>query len=165
MFEAVIDGLMLVVQWPAPAYLLLGVSLGMFFGAVPGLSGLVGMAILLPFTFGMAPGSAFAFLLGMYAVTTTADTLASVMLGVPGTAASQATILDGYPMAQRGEASRALGAAYTVSMIGGVLGAVFLAVSIPIVKPLILSFAEPEFFMLAVLGLTMVGSLSGGSIF
>ncbi|MFT5439026.1 MAG: putative tricarboxylic transport membrane protein [Alphaproteobacteria bacterium] len=165
MFEAVIDGLMLVVQWPAPAYLLLGVMLGMFFGAVPGLSGLVGMAILLPFTFGMAPGSAFAFLLGMYAVTTTADTLSSVMLGVPGTAASQATILDGYPMAQRGEASRALGAAYTVSMIGGVLGAVFLAVSIPIVKPLILSFAEPEFFMLAVLGLTMVGSLSGGSIF
>jgi TctA family transporter len=68
-------------------------------------------------------------------------------------------------MAQRGEASRALGAAYTVSMIGGVLGAIFLAVSIPIVKPLILSFAEPEFFMLAVLGLTMVGSLSGGSIF
>ena len=165
MFEAVIDGLMLVVEWPALGYLFLGVLLGMFFGAVPGLSGLVGMAILLPFTFGMSPGSAFAFLLGMYAVTTTADTLASVMLGVPGTAASQATILDGYPLAQKGEASRALGAAYTVSMIGGVLGAIFLALSIPIVKPLILSFAEPEFFMLAILGLTMVGALSGGSIY
>jgi TctA family transporter len=165
MFEAVTDGLLLVIQWPAPGYLVLGVMLGMFFGAVPGLSGLVGMAILLPFTFGMPPGSAFAFLLGMYAVTTTADTLASVMLGVPGTAASQATILDGYPLAQKGEASRALGAAYTVSMIGGVLGAIFLALSIPIVKPLILSFAEPEFFMLAVLGLTMVGALSGGSIY
>ncbi|MPY70260.1 MAG: tricarboxylate transporter [Alphaproteobacteria bacterium] len=165
MFDAVIDGLLLVVQWPAAGYLLLGVMLGMFFGAVPGLSGLVGMAILLPFTFGLDAGSAFAFLLGMYAVTTTADTLSSVLLGVPGTAASQATILDGYPMAQRGEASRALGAAYMVSMVGGVLGAVFLALSIPLVKPLILSFAEPEFFMLAVLGLTMVGSLSGGSIY
>jgi len=165
MFDAAIDGLLLVIQWPAMGYLVLGVLLGMFFGAVPGLSGLVGMAILLPFTFGLGPGEAFAFLLGMYAVTTTADTLASVLLGVPGTAASQATILDGYPLAQRGEASRALGAAYTVSMIGGVLGAVFLALSIPIVKPLILSFAEPEFFMLAVLGLTMVGSLSGGSIY
>jgi putative tricarboxylic transport membrane protein len=165
MFDAVIDGLLLVMHWPAPGYLVLGVFLGMFFGAVPGLSGLVGMAILLPFTFGLDAGSAFAFLLGMYAVTTTADTLASVMLGVPGTAASQATILDGYPLAQKGEASRALGAAYTVSMVGGVLGAVFLALSIPIVKPLILSFAEPEFFMLAVLGLTMVGSLSGGSIY
>ena len=164
-FDAVLNGLTMVVIWPAIGYLCLGVMLGMFFGAVPGLSGLVGMAILLPFTFGMEPASAFAFLLGMYAVTTTSDTLASVLLGIPGTAASQATILDGYPMAVKGEAARALGAAYTVSMIGGVLGAVFLALSIPLVRPLILSFSEPEFFALAVLGLTMVGALSGGSVY
>ena len=163
--EAALDGLRLVLVWPAPGYMLLGVAIGMFFGAVPGLGGLVGMAIILPFTFGMEPQIAFAFILGMYAVTTTADTLASVLLGIPGTAASQATILDGYPMAQKGEASRALGAAYTVSMFGGVLGAIFLALSIPIVRPLILSFSEPEFFALAVLGLTMVASLSGKSIF
>ena len=163
--EAVLDGLRLVLIWPAPGYMLLGVAIGMFFGAVPGLGGLVGMAIILPFTFGMEPNVAFAFILGMYAITTTADTLSSVLLGIPGTAASQATILDGYPMAQRGEASRALGAAYTVSMIGGVLGAVCLALSIPIVRPIILSFSEPEFFALAVLGLTMVASLSGKSIF
>jgi putative tricarboxylic transport membrane protein len=163
--EAVLDGLRLVLVWPAPGYMLLGVAIGMFFGAVPGLGGLVGMAILLPFTFGMEPQIAFAFILGMYAVTTTADTLASVLLGIPGTAASQATILDGYPMAQKGEASRALGAAYTVSMFGGVLGAIFLALSIPVVRPLILSFSEPEFFALAVLGLTMVASLSGKSIY
>ena len=163
--EAVLDGLRLVMVWPAPGYMLLGVAIGMFFGAVPGLGGLVGMAILLPFTFGMEPQIAFAFILGMYAVTTTADTLASVLLGIPGTAASQATILDGYPMAQKGEASRALGAAYTVSMFGGVLGAIFLALSIPVVRPLILSFSEPEFFALAVLGLTMVASLSGKSIY
>jgi putative tricarboxylic transport membrane protein len=68
-------------------------------------------------------------------------------------------------MAQKGEASRALGAAYTVSMIGGVLGAVFLAISIPVIRPVILSFSEPELFALAVLGLTMVASLSGRSIF
>ena len=163
--EAVLDGLRLVLIWPAPGYMLLGVAIGMFFGAVPGLGGLVGMAIILPFTFGMEPSVAFAFILGMYAVTTTADTLSSVLLGIPGTAASQATILDGYPMAQRGEASRALGAAYTVSMIGGVIGAVFLAISIPIVRPIILAFSEPELFAMAVLGLTMVASLSGKSIF
>ncbi len=162
--EAVLDGLRLVLIWPAPGYMLLGVAMGMFFGAVPGLGGMVGMAIILPFTFGMEPQVAFAFILGMYAVTTTADTLASVLLGIPGTAASQATILDGYPMAQKGEASRALGAAYTVSMVGGVLGAVILALSIPLVRPIILSFSEPEFFALAVLGLTMVASLSGSSI-
>jgi TctA family transporter len=162
--DAALSGLSMVVIWPAIGYLCLGVTLGMFFGAVPGLSGLVGLAILLPFTFNLEPGSAFAFLLGMYAVTTTSDTLASVMLGIPGTAASQATILDGYPMAQRGEAARALGAAYSVSMVGGVLGAIFLALSIPLVRPIILSFSEPEFFALAVLGLTMVASLSGRSI-
>lgn len=162
--EAVLDGLRLVLVWPAPGYMLLGIAIGLFFGAVPGLGGLVGMAIILPFTFGMEPNVAFAFILGMYGITTTADTLASVLLGIPGTAASQATILDGYPMAQKGEASRALGAAYMVSMCGGVLGAVFLAISIPVVRPIILSFSESEYFWLAVLGLTMVAGLSGRSI-
>ncbi len=154
----------MVVVWPAIGYLGLGIVLGMFFGAVPGLSGLVGMAILLPFTIGMDTASAFAFLIGMYAVTTTSDTLASVLLGVPGTAASQATILDGYPLAQKGEAARALGAAFTVSGIGGLLGAIMLALSIPIVEPLILAVSDPEFFVLGILGLTMVGALSGHSM-
>ena len=164
MLESAWVGLTLVVQWPAVGYLLAGIFIGLFFGAVPGLSGLVGLAILLPFTFEMSSVSAFAFLLGMFAVTTTSDTIASVLLGIPGTAASQATVLDGYPMAMRGEAARAFGAAFTVSALGGVIGAIFLGLSIPIVRPLILSFASPEFFMLGVLGLTMVGSLSGDSI-
>ena len=162
--ETALAGLSMVLVWPAIGYLGLGIALGLFFGAVPGLSGLVGMAILLPFTIGMEPASAFAFLIGMYAVTTTSDTLASVLLGVPGTAASQATILDGYPMAQRGEAARALGAAFTVSGVGGVLGALMLALSIPLVEPLVLAVSEPEFFALGALGLTMVGALSGNSI-
>jgi TctA family transporter len=164
MLEAALVGLTEVVAWPAIGYLFAGVLAGMYFGAVPGLSGLVGMAILLPFTFGVDPVAAFALLMGMYAVTTTSDTIASVMLGVPGTAGSQATILDGYPMAQKGEASRAFGAAFTCSAIGGILGALILGLSLPLVRPLILSFASPEFFMLGVLGLTMVGTLSGGSM-
>ena len=164
MIDALLGGFALLFQWPSIGFLGLGIMLGLYFGAVPGLSGLVGMAILLPFTFTMDPVSAFAFLLGMYAVTTTSDTISSVLLGIPGTAASQATILDGYPMAMRGEAERALGAAFTVSAIGGVLGAIVLAASIPLVRPLILSFASPEYFMLGVLGLTMVGALSGSSM-
>ncbi len=163
-FESALAGLVMVTVWPAIGYLGLGIVLGMFFGAVPGLSGLVGMAILLPFTIGMETASAFAFLIGMYAVTTTSDTLASVLLGVPGTAASQATILDGYPLAQKGEAARALGAAFTVSGIGGLLGAIMLALSIPIVEPLVLAVSDPEFFMLGILGLTMVGALAGHSM-
>jgi len=159
-----IQGLWLVIQWPAIGYMVLGVLVGLYVGAVPGLGGIVAMSILLPFTFGMDAASAFAMLLGMYAVTCTSDTLASVLLGVPGTAASQATILDGYPMAQKGEAARAFGAAFTCSAIGGVLGALVLGLSIPVIRPLILSFAQPEFFMLGLLGLTMIGSLSGNSM-
>jgi TctA family transporter len=164
MLESAYVGLVSVVAWPAFGFLIIGVLAGIYFGAVPGLSGLVGMAILLPFTFGVDPVAAFALLMGMYAVTTTSDTISSVMLGVPGTAGSQATILDGYPMAQKGEAARAFGAAFTCSAFGGILGALLLGLSLPLVRPLILSFASPEFFMLGVLGLTMVGTLSGGSM-
>ncbi len=164
MLESAIAGLIAAVQWPAIGFLLLGIVLGIYFGAVPGLSGLTGMALLLPFTFGMEPVSAFSFLLGMYAVTTTSDSIPAILIGVPGTAAAQATVLDGFPMAQRGEAMRAFGVAFTCSAIGGIIGGVMMGLSIPIVQPLVLSFAQPEFFMLGVLGLTMVGALSGTSI-
>jgi putative tricarboxylic transport membrane protein len=164
MLEALLDGLSLVFQWPAIGYLVLGVFLGIWLGAVPGLGGIIGLVILLPFTYGMDPVSAFALLLGMFAVTSTSDTIASVMLGIPGTAASQATILDGYPMAQQGKAARAFGAAFTVSAFGGIFGALILAVSIPLVLPIILAFGSPELLMLGILGIAMVGSLSGGSI-
>ncbi len=164
MLEAFWTGLTLVFQWPAVGFLMLGILVGIWLGAVPGLGGVIGLVILLPFTFGMETVSAFALLLGMYAVTTTSDTIASVMLGIPGTAASQATILDGYPLAQKGEAQRAFGAAFTVSAFGGVFGALVLAASLPLVLPIILAFGNPEIFALGVLGLSMVGSLSGNSI-
>ena len=157
MFDAFIGGLWLVLQWPTIGYLLLGVLVGMFFGAVPGLSGLTALALMLPMTYTMAPAAAFALLLGMFAVTTTSDCITAILLAVPGTVASQATVLDGHPMAVQGQAARAMSAAFVCSMIGGVLGAIFLALSIPIVRPLILSFASPGFFLIGVLGLTMVG--------
>jgi TctA family transporter len=164
MLDAFITGFFLVFEWPAIGYLFLGVFLGIWLGAVPGLGGIIGLVLLLPFTFGMDPVPAFALLLGMFAVTTTSDTIASVMLGIPGTAASQATILDGYPLAQQGKAARALGAAFTVSAFGGVFGALILAVSLPLILPIILAINSPELFMLGILGLAMVGSLSGGSM-
>ena len=164
MFEALWTGLQLVFEWPSIGFLMLGAVLGIWIGAVPGLGGIIGLVLLLPFTFGMEPVPALALLLGLWTVTTTSDTIASVMLGIPGTAASQATILDGYPLAQQGQAGRAFGAAFTVSAFGGVFGAVILAFSLPIIAPLILSFRSPELFMLGMLGLTMVGTLSGSSV-
>lgn len=164
MLEAFFTGLVMVFQWPSIGYLMLGVMLGIWLGAVPGLGGIIGLILLLPFTYGMDPVPAFALLLGMFAVTSTSDTISSVLLGIPGTAASQATILDGYPLAQQGKAARAFGAAFTVSAFGGVFGAFILAVSLPVILPIILMFNSPELFMLGLLGLAMVGSLSGSSV-
>ncbi|MEM9223398.1 MAG: tripartite tricarboxylate transporter permease [Pseudomonadota bacterium] len=164
MTEALISGLLQVFSWPAIGYLGFGIILGIWLGALPGVGGVTGLILLLPFTYALDPVSAFALMLGMFAVTTTSDTIASVMLGIPGTVASQATVLDGYPLAQKGQAQRALGAAYTCSAIGGVIGAVILTLSIPLVHPILSSFSTPEYFMLALLGICMVGSLSSANI-
>ena len=145
------------------AFLLLGVVMGLSLGAVPGLGGLVGLAILLPFTLDLDAVNAFAVMVGLISVTSTSDTIPSVLFGVPGTAASQATILDGHPMARRGEAGRAFGAAYTASMLGGLFGALILAVSIPVLRPIVLAFGAPEFFMMGMLGISMVAVLSGSA--
>ncbi len=144
-------------------FLFLGVVMGLALGAIPGLGGLVGLALLLPFTFDMDPHNAFATMIGLISVTSTSDTIPSVLFGVPGTAASQATILDGHPMAKRGEAGRAFGAAYMASMLGGLFGAMVLAVSIPVLRPVVLAFGSPEFFMMGMLGISMVAVLSGSA--
>ena len=141
--------------------LISGVLLGLCVGILPGLGGIVGMTILLPVIYGMEPHSAFALLIGMVAVIPTSDTFPSVMMGIPGSSASQATIMDGYPLAKKGEAARALGAAFTASLIGGLIGATVLSIIVPIARPLVLMFGSPELFMLALLGMSMVGVLSG----
>ncbi len=164
MIEALLSGLLQVFSWPAIGYLGLGIFLGIWLGALPGVGGITGLILLLPFTYTMDPVSAFALMLGMFAVTTTSDTIASVMLGIPGTAASQATVMDGYPLAQKGQANRALGAAYTCSAMGGVIGAAVLTLSMPLIKPILTLFSTPEYFMLSLLGIAMVGSLSGNSV-
>ena len=164
MWEPLVSGLIQVFIWPAIGYLGLGIILGVWLGALPGVGGVTGLILLLPFTYTMDPVSAFALMLGMFAVTTTSDTIASVMLGIPGTVASQATVLDGYPLAQKGQAQRALGAAYVCSAIGGVVGAIVLTLSMPLIKPILTTFSTPEYFMLSLLGICMVGALSGSSV-
>lgn len=144
-------------------WLVIGASVGLVVGVIPGLGGTVGMAILLPFVFGMEPATGVAMLMGMAAVVHTGDTFPSVLLGVPGSSGSQATIMDGYPLAQRGEGGRALAAAFIVSMIGGLIGAITLFFIIGAARPLILALGPPELFMFAMLGLSMVGVLSRGS--
>ena len=109
----------------------------------------------------MEPELGLPLIIGMVAVVTTSDSIPAVLIGTPGTAGSQATIMDGFPMGQNGEAGKALGAAFFVSGIGGVFGAIVLSVSVPIFKPLVLSFGVSEFLAMGILGLSMVAALAG----
>src|SRR6476646_5257565 len=140
--------------------MLLGIMLGFWVGLLPGLGGATTLALMLPFVYTMQPVEAFAFLLGMHSVTGTTGDITSVLFGVPGEAASAATILDGHAMAKKGEAGRALGAALASSLFGAVVGAFALAIAIPVVRPLVLTFGSPELFMLAIVGLAFIASLS-----
>lgn len=162
--DAILSALSNVTSLEYLGYLMIGVTVGLVVGILPALGGIAGMSLLLPFIYGMDVTAALAMLMGMVAVIPTADTFSSVLMGIPGSASSQATILDGFPMAKRGEAARALSAAFSASFIGGIFGAALLSVFVLIARPLILSFGAAELFMLALLGLSMVGILSGDSI-
>jgi len=140
-----------------------GVILGLVLGILPGIGGLAGTALLLPFTFNMDPVAAMALLLGLGSTTATGDPIPAILFGVPGGAGSAATVLDGLPMAKRGEASRALSAAYMSSMMGGVFGAILMGISLPILRPIMLYIGSPELLSFAVLGISMVAVLSGNT--
>jgi len=142
-------------------YLLLGVVMGLAVGVFPGLGGIAGLSLILPFMFGLDPIIGLALMIGMVAVVPTSDTFASVLMGIPGSSASQATVLDGFPLAKRGEAARALSAAFASSLFGGLVGATFLTVFILIARPVVLEFKSPELLMVSIFGLSMVGILAG----
>ena len=136
----------------------------MVIGVFPGLGGIAGLSLLLPFLYGMDEVSALATLVGLVAVIPTSATFTSVLMGIPGSSSSQATVLDGFALAKKGEASRALAAAFSSSLFGGLFGAIILTFFVQIARPMILLFGSAELFMLAIFGLSMVGSLSGKSL-
>jgi putative tricarboxylic transport membrane protein len=164
MTEAALSALLTVLSGWHILYMLIGVVIGLLVGILPGLGGIAGMAILLPFIYGMDPVSALGMLIGMVAVIPTGDTFASVMMGIPGSSASQATVLDGFPLAKKGEAGRALSAAFMSSMVGGIVGAMVLTLAIVAARPLILAFSSAELFMLTIFGLSMVAVLAGKNL-
>ncbi|MDX1483319.1 MAG: tripartite tricarboxylate transporter permease [Alphaproteobacteria bacterium] len=145
-------------------YLFGGVVMGLVVGIFPGLGGIVGLSLLLPFLYGMDATSALAMLIGLVAIIPTSDTFTSVLMGIPGSSASQATVMDGFPLAKKGEAARALGAAFSASLYGGIIGAIVLTFFIVVARPIILLFTSAELFMLTILGLSMVGVLAGNCL-
>lgn len=144
-------------------FLLGGVLLGLVVGILPGLGGIAALSLLLPFVYGGDPTLVLPMMIGLLAVTNTSDTFPAVLVGIPGTSSAQATIMDGYPLARRGEAARALGAAFSASLLGGLFGALMLTLAIQFARPLILAVGFGEQLMLVVLALTMIGMLTGTS--
>ncbi|MCC5993127.1 MAG: tripartite tricarboxylate transporter permease [Rhodobacteraceae bacterium] len=164
MLDVFISALTNILTFQHIGYMMIGVLVGLMIGIFPGLGGIAGLSLMIPFLYGMDTTSALAMLIGLVAVIPTSDTFASVLMGIPGSSASQATVLDGFPMAKRGEAARALSAAFFASLVGGLIGAVVLTGFVLVARPVILAFSSAELFMLSVFGLSMVGVLAGKSL-
>ncbi len=164
MLEAAMSGLL---QLCTPYYFLLfmvGILIGIGVGIIPGIGGTVALALVLPFVIKLDAGAALPFLMGMVSPILTSDSIPAILIGSPGSPSAAATMMDGYPLAKKGEAGRALAAAFVSSALGGVFGAFLIAICIPILKPLVLLLQTPEFLALCVLAISAVAVLSSGSI-
>jgi len=161
--DAFLAGLLALTD-PSLLVLLVAATLGgVVIGALPGLNETTGAALLLPFTITMEPVAAIAILTAIYCSATFAGAITAILINTPGTSASATTCLDGYPMAQRGEAGRALGLAVVSSTIGGVLSVIVLMLAAPLLARAAYNFAPPEYFALTVFGLSMLATIGDGS--
>lgn len=143
------------------AILVLGVLIGLAIGCMPGLGGVVALAVLIPFTYNLDAPTSFALLLGVASTTTTSDLIPAVLFGVPGTVGAAATVIDGHAMARQGNAGRAFGAGFMSAAVGGIFGAMVLALCIPLLQPVMLAIGSPELLAFSIFGLSMVATLSG----
>jgi len=163
MLQAAGEALLIILDPSRLGLLFLGVCMGLFLGILPGIGGIAGTALLIPFTYSLDPAAAMALLLGLSATNNTSDQISAIVLGAPGSASSAATALDGFPMTKRGEAGRALGASYMASLMGGLFGAAVMGLALPLVRPIILYIGSPELLAMAVFGISMVAVLSGNA--
>ncbi|MBC8157902.1 MAG: tripartite tricarboxylate transporter permease [Alphaproteobacteria bacterium] len=146
-------------------WLFAAVAGGILVGALPGLTGTMAIALLVPFTYGMSPESALIVLGGVYVGAMYGGSIAAILINTPGAPAAIATTFDGYPMAAQGRAEEALSAAATGSGIGGMIGTVVLLFFAPALAIVSLKFGPPEYFWLGILGLTIIASLSAKSLY
>ncbi|AWJ82566.1 C4-dicarboxylate ABC transporter permease (plasmid) [Azospirillum sp. TSH58] len=150
---------------PLPLLLaLIGVTLGIIIGVLPGLTATMGVAILLPFTFGMDPVSAILMLCGVFFGGIFGGSITAILLKIPGTPAAAATAMDGYALSQKGQAGLALGTATLSSCFGGFLSVFMLIFLAPLLAGIALEFSAAESFALAVFGLSIITSVSGDSL-
>jgi putative tricarboxylic transport membrane protein len=144
--------------------LFIGTLTGVVVGILPGLGPTLGIAVLTPFTFGMGVTNSFAMMLGMFCGGTYGGSIAAILCSIPGTPVAMMTTLDGYPMAQRGNAGKAIGYATLASFLGGILSAMVLSFAAPIIARTALAFSSPEYFSIALLGISVIAYLSPGNM-
>ncbi|KEI71478.1 tripartite tricarboxylate transporter permease [Endozoicomonas elysicola] len=164
MFELLLQGLQSTLQPSIFLLLLAGVTGGIIIGSLPGLTATMGVAIMLPFTFGMGPNASLAMLIGVYVGAIYGGSIPAILLRTPGTPASAATVLDGHQLVQQGHAAKALSISVVCSFMGGLISTIMLITLSPMLAGFALKFSAPEYFMLAVFGLTIIGSISSKSL-
>lgn len=159
-----IDAFMQALQPSVLMYMVIGVVLGIFIGALPGLTATMGVAILIPLTFWLQPQEGLAMLIAIYCSAIFAGGVPAILINAPGTPASMATAWDGYELNKKGRTGLALGVNAIYSALGGIVSTVFLLVAAFPISKVALSFGPPEYFALAIFGLSMMISVSGKSI-
>jgi putative tricarboxylic transport membrane protein len=163
-FSLYTAGLSNTLQFDVLMILFFGTFIGVIFGVIPGLSPVIGVSILVPFTFKMDTVPSFALLLGMYCGSMFGGSISAIIANIPGTAAAIMTVQDGYPLAQRGQAGRAIGIATISSFIGGLFSVFILAFFAPIIAAWALELSAPEFFAVAVFGISVIAYVSPGTM-
>jgi putative tricarboxylic transport membrane protein len=161
MFDPLLHAIPAVLAWKSMAAMLVGLVAGLVVGALPGLTVVMGIAVLIPLTFGMEPLVALGLMAGMYNGGSYGGAITAILVRVPGTPASVATVLDGYPMAQRGEAAYALQVAIVSGTIGSVVSAISLILLAPPLTQVSLLFGPAEYFWVAIIGMASIAVLLG----
>lgn len=163
-FDSMLTGLTALLEWPLPLFFLLGVLNGMLFGLLPGLSGSVGIALIIPLTIGFSLTEAMVLFVAALSGQTFAGSISAILLNTPGTSPNAATTIDGYPLAQQGRGGFAIGVSAGSSAMGSVIGVLVIIALLPVVREIILAFSFPEMTLLALLGLAAIAAASSGSL-
>ncbi len=162
--QAAFQGLMLVLSWPNVLYTVAGTLLAMAVAAIPGIGTISLISIAIPFTFGWEPLPIMLFFGALVGGGTFMGSISAILMGIPGTAPNAATVLDGYPMALKGQAGTAIGCSAAASALGSSLGVLVLILLMPVLRHSILAFGPAEFLMLTVWGLITIAAVSKGSL-
>ncbi|GAB7011631.1 tripartite tricarboxylate transporter permease [Halorubrum trueperi] len=161
---SLVEGIQIAVSWPVIGWMAAGLLAGIILGALPGIGSPVGMAIVLPLTVPLDPTPALILLISIYSGAMFGGSIAAILLNAPGTESAAATTLDGYPMAKKGLAKNALAIATTASALNGFVAAILLVLISPILIEVVLLFGSVEYFLLAILGISLITIVADGSV-